>query len=152
RLHTAGAPPTASLRQRGHQPGRPGHGRRRCATLPVGDEGRDLSPAERRCPRCGAACRPLPGPEAPPRIAVPVPAHARRIQRPRYDKGCRWPQLPEIVTAPPAPRLIPQSPCGGAVWTEVVLDKDLYGRPTARLCQAVQHQGGPLSQGTVTAG
>jgi transposase len=38
------------------------------------------------------------------------------------------------------------------VWTEVLLDKSLYGRPTARLCQAFQPQGVPLAQGTVTAG
>jgi len=56
------------------------------------------------------------------------------------------------MTAPPAPRLIPKSPIGVSVWTEVLLDKYLYGRPTARLCQALQHHGVPLSQGTVTDG
>jgi len=39
-----------------------------------------------------------------------------------------------------------------SVWTEVLLDKYLYGRPTARLCQAFQHHGVPLAQGTVTDG
>ena len=38
------------------------------------------------------------------------------------------------------------------MWTEVLLDKYLYGRPTARLCQALQHHGVSLSQGTVTDG
>jgi hypothetical protein len=45
-----------------------------------------------------------------------------------------------------------KSPLGVSVWTEVLLDKYLYGRPTARLCQALQHHGVPLSQGTVTDG
>jgi transposase len=152
RLKTAGEPPTASLRKRGQQPGRPGHGRRSCATLPVVDEVRDLSPAEQRCPRCGAAFQPFPGPEASTLIEVQVQAHVRRIQRLRYYKGCRCPHLPGIVTAPPAPRLIPKSPLEVSVWTEVLLDKYLYGRPTARLCQALQHQGVPLSPGTVTDG
>jgi transposase len=76
----------------------------------------------------------------------------RRIHRQRYPKGCRCPHLPGIVTAPPAPRLIPKSPIGVSVWTEVLLDKYLYGRPTARLCQALQPHGVPLSQGTVTDG
>jgi transposase len=76
----------------------------------------------------------------------------RRIHRPCYYKGCRCPHLPGIVTAPPAPRLIPKSPFGVSVWTEVVLDKYLSGRPTARLCQALQPQGVPLSPGTVTDG
>jgi transposase len=151
-LNTAGDPLAASPRKRGQQPGRPGHGRRACATLPVIDEVRDLSPAEQRCPRCGAAFRPFPGPEASTIIEVQVQAHVRRIQRQRYHKGCRCPHLPGIVAAPPAPRLLPKSPFGVSVWTEVLLDKYLYGRPTARLCQAFQHQGVPLSQGTVTDG
>src|SRR5215475_4571372 len=150
RLNKAGAPTSASPRKRGQQPGRPGHGRRACATLPVVDEVRDLSPAEQRCPSCGTAFRPFPGPEASTIIEVHVQAHVRRIQRPRYHKVCRCPHIPGIVTAPPAPRLMPKSLFGVSVWMEVVLDKDLYGRPTARLCQAVQHQGVPLAQGTVT--
>jgi transposase-like protein len=41
---------------------------------------------------------------------------------------------------------------GVSIWTEVVLDKYLYGRPTGRLCQALRHHGVPLPQGTVTEG
>jgi transposase len=76
----------------------------------------------------------------------------RRFHRQRDAKGCRYPQVPGNVTAPPAPRLLPKSPLGVSIWTEVVLDKYLYGRPTARLCQAVRHYGVPLPQGTVTEG
>ena len=152
RPNKAGEPPSASPRKRGQQPGRPGHGRRACPTLPVVDEVRDLSPAEKRCPSCGEAFWPFPGPEASTIIEVQVQAHVRRIQRPRYHKGCRCPHIPGIVTAPPAPRLIAKSTLGVSVWTEVLLDKYLYGRPTARLCQALQHQGVPLSPGTVTEG
>lgn len=147
-----GAPTSASPRKRGQQPGSPGHGRRACATLPVVDEVHDLNPGEKRCTVCGQAFRPLPTPEASTIIEVQVQAHVRRIQRQRYAKGCRCPQLPGIITAPPAPRLISKSPLGVSVWTEVLLDKYLDGRPTARLCQALQHQGVPLSQGTVTDG
>jgi transposase len=143
---------SASPRKRGQQPGRPGHGRRACATLPVVVDVRDLNPEEKRCTVCGQAFRPLPAPEASTIIEVQVQAHVRHIQRQRYAKGCHCPQLSGIVTAPPAPRLIPKSPLGVSVWTEVVLDKYLYGRPTARLCQALQHQGVPLAQGTVTEG
>jgi transposase len=152
RLDKASEPTSSSPRMRGQQPGSPGHGRRACTTLPVIDEVRDLSPAEKRCTVCGQAFRPLPAPEASTLIEVQVQAHVRRIQRQRYVKGCRCPQLPGIVTAPPAPRLIPKSSLGVSVWTEVLLDKYLYGRPTARLCQALQHQGVPLAQGTVTEG
>jgi transposase len=152
RLNTAGALPSASPRKRGQQPGHPGHGRRDRSTLPVVVEAHDLSATEKSCPVCGAAFRPFPGSEASTIIEVQVQAHVRRIQRQRYHKVCHCPQVPGLVTAPPAPRLIPKSPLGVSVWTEVVLDKYLYGRPTARLCQALQHHGVPLSQGTVTEG
>jgi transposase len=152
RLVKADEPKAVSPRKRGQQPGSPGHGRRDRSTLPVMIEVRDLSAAERCCPVCGTAFRPFLGPEESTMIEVQVQAHMRRIQRQRYHKACRCPHIPGIVTAPPAPRLLPKSPLGVSVWTEVVLDKYLYGRPTARLCQALQHHGVPLSQGTVTDG
>jgi transposase len=151
-LKQAGAPPLVSPHKRGQQPGSPGHGRRDRATLPVVVEVRDLSPAEKRCPVCGEAFRPFPAPAESTIIEVQVQAHVRRIHRQRYHKGCRCPQSLGIVTAPPAPRRIPKSSLGVTGWTEVLLDKYLYGRPTARLCQALQHHGVPLSQGTVTDG
>ena len=149
---TTGAPTSASPRKRGQQPGSPGHGRRPCATRPVVDEVRDRSTPEKRCAVWGEAFRPLLAPEASTLSAVHVQAQVRRLPRQRSHKVGRCPQLPGSVTAPPAPRRIPQSPFGGSVWPEVVLDKDLYGRPTARLWQAFQPQGGPLAQGTVTDG
>ena len=152
RLNKTGDSTSARPRKRGQQPGSPGHGRRACATRPVVVEVRDLSPAEQGCPVCGEAFRPFPGPEESTIVAVQVQASVRRLQRPRYHKGCRCPQSPGIVTAPPAPRLLPKSPLGVSGWTEVLLDKYLYGRPTARLCQALQHHGVPLSQGTVPDG
>jgi len=152
RLNKTGDSTSARPRKRGQQPGSPGHGRRACATRPVVVEVRALSPAEQGCPVCGEAFRPFPGPEESTIVAVQVQASVRRLQRPRYHKGCRCPQSPGIVTAPPAPRLLPKSPLGVSGWTEVLLDKYLYGRPTARLCQALQHHGVPLSQGTVPDG
>src|SRR2546422_11033224 len=76
----------------------------------------------------------------------------RRIQRPRYQRMCGCPQVAGIVTAPPAPRVIPKSPLGVSVWTQVLLDKYLYGRPTYRFCEALRHHGLHLSQGTLTDG
>ncbi len=76
----------------------------------------------------------------------------RRIQRPRYQKMCGCPQVAGLVTAPPAPRVIPKSPLGVSVWTQVLLDKYLSGRPTSRFCEALRHHGLHLSQGTLTDG
>ena len=147
-----GASTAANPRKRGQQPGSPGHGRRNRATLPVVIESRDLSPTAQRCPSCGEAMQLFPGPEESTIIEIQVQAHVRRIQRQRYRRGCRCPHLPGIVTAPPALRLLPKSSLGISVWTEVLRDKYLYGRPTTRLCQALQHHGVPLAPGTVTDG
>jgi transposase len=142
----------ASPRKRGQQPGSQGHGRSDRSALPVVVEVHDLSDEAKHCPACGEAFLPFPGVEASDIIEVEVQAHIRRIERPRYQKGCQCPKGPGIITAPPAPRLIPKSPLGVSVWTRVLLDKYLYSRPTHRLCQELEHQGVHLSQGTITDG
>jgi transposase len=142
----------ASPRQRGQQRGSQGHGRSDRSVLPVVVEVHDLSEAAKHCPQCGEALAPFPGIEACEIIEVQVQAYIRRIQRPRYQTTCGCAQLPGIVTAPPAPRVIPKSPLGVSVWTRVLLDKYLYSRPTHRLCQELKHHGFHLSPGTITDG
>src|SRR5712692_7895846 len=142
----------AHPRKRGQQPGTPGHGRSDRSALPVVVEVHDVSEAAKHCPQCGEPLTPFPGVDGCDIIEVHVQAHMRRIQRLRYQKTCACAQLPGIVTAPPAPRVIPKSPLGVSVWTMVLLDKYLYSRPTHRLCQELSHYGFPLSQGTITEG
>src|SRR5713101_8133099 len=148
----AGSSKPASACPRGQQPGSQGHGRSDRAALPVVAEVHDLSEAAQHCPACGEAFTPFPGAEESTIIEVQVQAHMRRIQRPRSQKTCGCPQVAGIVTAPPAPRVIPKSPLGVSVWTQVLLDKYLYGRPTYRFCEALRHHGLHLSQGTLTDG
>jgi transposase len=141
-----------SPRQRGQQPGSKGHGRSDRSALPVVAEVYDVSDEAKHCPTCGKAFLPFPGTEESTIIEIQVQAHRRRIQRQRYQKACHCPQGAGIVTAPPPPRLIPKSPLGVSVWTMVLLDKYLYGRPTHRLCEELKHQGLPVAQGTLTDG
>jgi len=148
----AGSSKPASARPRGQQPGSQGHGRSDRAALPVVAEVHDVSEAAQHCPACGEAFMPFPGAEESTIIEVQIQAHLRRIQRPRYHKTCGCPHVKGIVTAPPAPRVIPKSPLGVSVWTMMLLDKYLYGRPTHRLCEELRHYGLPLSQGTLTDG
>lgn len=117
------APKTGRPRNRGQQPGSKGHGRRNRSTLPVVAEVHDVPEEAKHCPVCGEAFVPFPGAEESDIIAVEVQAHIRRIQRQRYRKGGECPQVAGIITAPPAPRLIPTSPFGVSVWTQVLLDK-----------------------------
>ena len=149
---SAGAFQATSPRKRGQQPGSPGHGRSDRSALPVVAEVHDVSEAAKHCPICGEALRPVPGAEESTIIEVQIQAHMRRIQRQRYHKTCQCSQVPGMVTAPPAPRLIPKSPVGVSVWTMVLLDKYLYGRPTHRFCEELRHDGLPLAQGTLTDG
>jgi transposase len=149
---TVGTSSVAHPRKRGQQPGTVGHGRSDRCTLPVVVEVHDLSEAAKHCPQCGEALAPFPGVEGCDIIEVQVQAHIRRIQRPRYQTTCGCAQLPGIVTAPPAPRVILKSPLGVSVWTMVLLDKYLYSRPTNRLCQGLAHHGLHLAQGTITDG
>lgn len=142
----------APSRKRGQQPGSQGHGRSDRSILPVVMEVHDLSEEAKHCLQCGEALALFPGVETCDIIEVQVQAHIRRIQRPRYQATCGCAQLPGIVTAPPAPRVIPKSPLGVSVWTRVLLDKYLYSRPTHRLCQELEHDGLHLSQGTLTDG
>jgi transposase len=147
-----GASKPASRRKRGQQPGSPGHGRSDRSALLVVDEVHDLDAAAASCPSCGEPFWPFPGAEESSIIEVEVQAHRRRIYRPQYQKMCGCPGVPGLVTAPPAPRVVPKSPLGVSVWTRVLLDKYLYGRPTSRLCQELSHHGLPLAQGTLTDG
>jgi len=109
----AGESKPACLRKRGQQPGSTGHGRSDRAALPVVMAVHDVREAEKHCPVCGDAFVPFHGPEESALIEVQVQAHLRRLQRPRYHKTCQCPQVAGIVTAPPAPRLIPKSPLAG---------------------------------------
>src|SRR6266849_3008251 len=146
------SPKPATPRNRGQQPGSQGHGRSDRSALPVVAEVHDLSEAAKHCPACGKAFLPFPGTEESSIIEVQVQPHIRRIQRKRYQKACQCPQIAGIITTPPAPRLIPKSPLGVSVWTRVLLDKYLYGRPTHRCCEELWYHGLPLAQGTITDG
>src|SRR5204862_6382824 len=68
--------------------------------------------------------------------------------RPTCDCGAH----PGIITAPPAPRVIPKSILGVSVWVTVLLDKYLFYRPTYRLLAELRTHGLDLALGTLTDG
>ncbi len=142
----------SSPRKRGQQQGSQGHGRTARPQLPVSEEVQDIPAADQHCPVCSAPYLAFPGTEDSELVEVSVQAHIRRIKRKRYHKGCQCPGVPGLITAPPAPRLLPKTPLGVSVWTAVLLDKYLYARPTHRLCEEFRHAGFPIAQGTLTDG
>jgi len=139
-------------RPRGQAPGSQGHGRTPRPHLPVVEEWRALPPESQVCPCCRAPFDPFPGTEDSDIVEIHVGAYVRTIKRLRYRKTCQCPNVPGLITAPVAPRLIPKSSLGISVWVEVLLRKYLYAIPTNRLCADLSNLGVPMALGTLTGG
>ena len=139
-------------RPRGHQKGQPGHGRAMSCTLPAVVEAVDLPEVDKHCPDCGLALTPYPGTEDSEVIEIEVKAYRRIICRKRYEPACLCCAVPTIVTAPVSPKVIPKGKYGVSIWTELILDKFLYGRPTHRLLQSWEALGLDMAAGTVVSG
>jgi transposase len=146
------SPPAVRQRRRGQQPGRPGPGRRDHSHLPVVIEERDIPGAQCCCQQCGRPFAPVSGTEDSSILEVEVKAHRRLIRRHRYRPTCACGVHPGLVTAPPAPRVIPKSGVGVSIWVAVLLDKYLFYRPTYRLLADLHTHGLDLSLGTLTDG
>jgi len=150
RLLNPAAGASVERRRRGQQPGRPGHGRRLAPRLPERVETIGLT--DPTCPACGLALSLMPGVDSHEVLEVEVRAYRRSIRRPRYRPSCRCGCMPGIVSAPPAPGLIPRGKLGISVWVELLVGKYLYGQPTNRLLRDWREQGLHIAQGTVTDG
>jgi transposase len=140
-------------RPRGQQRGRPSHGRRSFEHLPATDEVADLPPDQRCCSACGlpfAPCGSEPNPAT--LVEVEVRAHRRVIRRRRYRPTCSCGCHPDLIVAPPPPRLIPNGALGVSVWVQLLLDKYASYRPTHRLLAHWRLYGLDLAPGTITDG
>src|SRR5579859_1688356 len=145
-------PPPPPRRPRGQQRGRPGPRRRDHSHLPAVIEDREIPGDQCCCQRCGCPFAPVSGTEDSTVLEVDVKAHRRIIRRRRYRPTCTCGVHPGLVTAPPAPRVLPKSILGVSIWVTVLLDKYLFYRPTYRLLADLRTQGLDLSLGTLTDG
>jgi transposase len=142
-----GAPPR---RRRGQQPGHQGPRRRDYSHLPAVIEERAIPGDACGCRRCGRPFAPVSGTEDSTILEVEVKAYRRVIRRHRYRPTCACGAHPGIVTAPPAPRVIPKSLLGVSLLVELLVDKYLSYRPTYRLLADLKTRDLDLSLGTVT--
>jgi len=140
----------AASAPRGHQLGAPGHGRTMQPDLPERVEVVEIDSPQ--CPSCGLALGEFPGTEDAEVLEIEVQAYRRVIRRRRYRPLCDCGCVPGIVTAPAPSRLIERGKYGVSVWTTVVLDKFLYGRPSHRLLQDLADHGLKMSAGTLAGG
>lgn len=140
----------ATRTPRGQQRGSAGHGRTRLAHLPERIEVVEIDAPQ--CPQCGLALSDFPGTEDSEVLEIEVQAYRRVIRRKRYRPMCDCGCVPGIVAAPAPPRLIERGKFGVSVWTSVLLDKFLYGRPSHRLLQDLADRGLTMSPGTLSGG
>jgi len=139
-------------RPRGQQPDNPAPKRRSHDHLPIIEDPRDLPEDQKQCPRCGLPYQSFPGTEDSETIDIDVRAHRRVIRRKRYRPGCQCPGNSGIITAPRPPKLIPKGRYGISVWTQVLLDKFLFFRPSHRLIADLATHGIELPPGTLAGG
>ena len=139
-----------ATRRRGQQPGSRGHARTMQTNLPERVEVIALDSPQ--CPRCGLELKPFPGTQDSEVVEIAVSAYRRVIRRRRYQATCGCGCVPGIVAAPAAPRLIERGKFGVSVWTHVLLDKFLYGRPSHRLLQDLADRGLKMAPGTLAGG
>ena len=139
-------------RSRGQQPDNPPPKRRSHDHLPSIEDLRDLPEDQKQCPQCGLPYENFPGTEDSETIEIEVRAHRRVIRRKRYRPTCQCAGNSGIITAPPAPKLIPKGRYGISVWTQVLLDKFLFFRPSHRLIADLATHGIELPAGTLAGG
>jgi transposase len=137
-------------RPRGQQRGTPGHGRTLLPELAAREELIEI--ASPHCPSCGLGLADFPGTEDSEVVEIEVQAYRRVIRRRRYRPVCTCGCLPGVVTAPRPAQLIKRGKFGVSVWTLVLLDKFLYGRPSHRLLADLADHGLRMAPGTLAGG
>lgn len=142
--------PSAPTRPRGQQPGSKGHGRTVRPDLPQKEEPVNF-PKTPTCPSCGEAYI-VDGSKEAEIVEVEVKAYTRKIIRSCMKKGCSCKGVPNTVTAPMPPKVIPKSPYGISIWEAVLLNKFRYCQPTNRLVNQYAELGLPISPGSVAGG
>ncbi len=139
-------------RKRGQKRGAKGHGRRRRPELPTEERVHDVPAEERMCAQCGKPYGLFPRTEDSEEIdyqyRVVRIVHKRAI----YHRRCRCDNVPGIVTAPPALKLIPKGLFTIGSWVWILMEKFHFQRPLYRTREVLALQGLFVSQGTLTGG
>ncbi|MBW2573314.1 MAG: IS66 family transposase [Deltaproteobacteria bacterium] len=142
--------PSTSKRPRGQQPGNKGHGRTAHPDLPQKEEPVNF-PKTPACSNCGKLYLPDESKEAE-IIEVEVKAYMRKIIRCCMKKDCSCKGVPNTITAPMPPKVIPKGPYGISIWEAVLLNKFHHCQPTNRLVNQYAELGLPISPGSIAGG
>ena len=139
---------SGSGRPRGQVRGAPGHGR----TPRPGLEERveEHNPPDEAC-TCAGCGKPYVavGAEQSTLVEIEVKAHRRVIRRGRWRRTCGCASSPAEVSAPPVPRLFPNTAFGTSVWSRVLYEHYACRRPVHRVAAWLGDQGLPVAPGTL---
>ena len=135
-------------RQRGQQPGSPGHGRRRYDELPSVVVREEASAEERRCPKCGGLAV-ADGIETSEEITWRVSVVKVVHRRQRYVHTCTCSERPRHVVAAAPARLWPRALLSPALVAKILVDKYLLMQPLHRIVAGLAMQGVHLSEGSL---
>ena len=135
-------------RPRGQVQGAAGHGRTPRPGLEERVEEHNPPEEARTCGGCGKPCAAV-GAEQSALVEIEVKAHRRVIRRGRWRRTCGCPASPVEVSAPPVPRLFPNTPYGTSVWSRVLCERSACLRPARRVGAWLGDQGLPVAAGTL---
>ena len=82
-------------------------------------------------------------------LEIEVRAHRRVIRRPRWRRTCGCASSSTEVSAPPAPRLFPNTAYGTSVWSRFLFEHYACLRPLHRVAAWLGDQGLPVAAGTL---
>ena len=135
-------------RPRGQVQGAPGHGRTPRPGLEERVEEHNPPEEARTCGGCGKPYAAV-GAEQSALVEIEVKAHRRVIRRGRWRRTCGCPASPVEVSAPPVPRLFPNTFYGTSVWSRVLYERYACLRPARRVGAWLGDQGLPVAAGTL---
>ena len=138
-------------RPRGQVRGAPGHGRTPRPGLEERVEEHDPPAEARTCGGCGKPYAAVGAAESA-LVEIEVKAHRRVIRRGRWRRTCGCPDSPVEISAPPVPRLFPNTPYGTSVWARVLYERYACLRPVQRVGAWLGDQGLPVAAGTLADG
>ena len=139
---------SGSGRPRGQVRGAPGHGRTPRPGLEERVEEHNPPDEARICAGCGKPYAAV-GAEESALVEIEVRAHRRVIRRGRWRRTCGCASSPAEVSAPPVPRLFPNTSYGTSVWSRVLYERYACLRPVQRVGAWLSDQGLPVSAGTL---
>ena len=136
-------------RKRGQQQGAKGHGRHLHPHLPTEVLEREIPAGERCCSSCGLPYRDMGSAEESEEIDWQMRLVRRVHRRHRYVRTCQCAAVPAIITAPPAPRLIPKGMFSVDFVALLLVEKFILGRPLHRIVLLLKMQGLEVGPGTL---